>query len=228
MASTNYSPSPLHPIFVPGQSQATVLKTRQDLTALHRWLQASRQQSMDVYEQMGYDANAQDTIISIEKECQAMEEAAESLWVQTAQMTSLIDRVSNISTIADRMTLSETKQAVDGTARIASERLPSRLCWLKSSQLRRSPSSENWATLFATTPPLGPSQDERFMWLQDEVDRLSNRKTELKLIAQKQGSHILELTKRLGTVTQVNGLFRILFDLVMTGPPVLVVNSIQE
>ncbi|GAB0132919.1 hypothetical protein EsDP_00001340 [Epichloe bromicola] len=228
MASTNYSPSPLHPIFVPGQSQATVLKTRQDLTALHRWLQASRQQSMDVYEQMGYDANAQDTIISIEKECQAMEEAAESLWVQTAQMTSLIDRVSNISTIADRMTLSETKQAPVAAVSIL-RKLGDALRPALAAEIRTAAAvSETTVEVQATTPPLGPSQDERFMWLQDEVDRLSNRKTELKLIAQKQGSHILELTKRLGTVTQVNGLFRILFDLVMTGPPVLVVNSIQE
>lgn len=226
MASTNYSPSPLHSISVPEQSKATVLKTRQDLAAFHRWLQASRQQSMDVYEQIGYDANAQDTIIGIENECQAMEEAAESLWAQTAQMTSLIDRVSSISAIADRMTTSsETKQAaVDGTARIASERLLSLLAREQpvaavsilrnlgdalppalAAEIRAAAAvSATTVEVPATSPPPGPSQDERFMSLQNEVDRLANRKTELKLMAQKQGSQILELTKRLGTATQVN------------------------
>ncbi|GAO13477.1 hypothetical protein UVI_02016430 [Ustilaginoidea virens] len=179
MASSGQSSTgiQLAPIFVPGASKASVLKTKQKITAFSQWMDLSRAQPLQLYQNMGYDADAKKTLTQVLEDAALVKATRDRLAEETSKILALIAKVRSLSetafsretAAAAGITANETRAAAHWLlSTLVSEEPVQTACWLHdlgdavppvlAEEIRVAAAA---AAAAAQVPVITPSQDER-------------------------------------------------------------------
>ncbi|QUC21493.1 uncharacterized protein UV8b_05736 [Ustilaginoidea virens] len=179
MASSGQSSTgiQLAPIFVPGASKASVLKTKQKITAFGQWMDLSRAQPLQLYQNMGYDADAKKTLTQVLEDAALVKATRDRLAEETSKILALIAKVRSLSetafsretAAAAGVTANETRAAAHWLlSTLVREEPVQTACWLHdlgdalppvlAEEIRVATAA---AAAAAQVPVITPSQDER-------------------------------------------------------------------